>query len=57
MKLLEKIQNLPLKTRKIIFWLALIVLAAVLFWWRFGDLPQKFNNIEMPEININVPEI
>ncbi|KKT17446.1 MAG: hypothetical protein A2654_00985 [Candidatus Nealsonbacteria bacterium RIFCSPHIGHO2_01_FULL_43_31] len=61
MKFLEKIQSLPEKTRKIILWIILIVLAlAMLSWWisRIPGNIEKINlpKIAIPKININAPE-
>jgi len=58
-KFLERMQNLPLRTRKIIFWLALIVLAAGLFWWRFGNLPKRFDDFQAGDFlqKLNLPDI
>jgi len=52
MKFLEKIRSLPEKTRKIILWLVLIVLALIMFSWWASRIPGKIGQISFPEIDI-----
>ena len=47
MKFLEKIRNLPEKTRKIILWAIVIVLALIMLSWWASSIPEKFKNIKI----------
>jgi len=51
MKFLEKIRSLPEKTRKIILWAIVIVLALIMFSWWIKQL--NFPKIVIPKIDIN----
>ncbi|MFH1841305.1 MAG: hypothetical protein ABH800_00890 [Candidatus Nealsonbacteria bacterium] len=46
MNVLKKLQNFPLGTRKIIFWVVIVVLGVGLFVWRIGYFAQRINSIE-----------
>lgn len=66
MSILEKLQSLPEKTRKIILWAAVAILAAGLLLWWLGNLKEgiaklqtggifgdaELPNIEMPQISL-----
>ncbi len=66
MKFLQKIQNLPERTRKIILWSLVAVLAAgLLVWWaqtsqqRLAEFPggQFLEGLDFPEIKMpDMPE-
>ena len=59
MKFLEKIRSLPEKQRKIILWVIVIVLAVIMLTWWIGRLPERFERLELPNLNnieINVQE-
>ena len=64
MKFLEKIRRLPLKTRKIILWVSLIILGSIMLGWWLNRFSQKMEGLEpgkfieeMDLPKITVPEI
>jgi len=46
MRLLEKIRSLPERTRKIILWVVLIILALIMLNWWFGRFSKKMDNLQ-----------
>jgi len=57
MKFLEKIRNLPERTRKIILWVALIVLALIMLIWWVGRIPERLDNLQVNLPKITIPQI
>jgi len=65
---LDKIQNLPLKKRKIIFWSIMIILVVFSFWiylkdiqkrWKIlkgAEIKKEFKILELKEIFKNLPK-
>ncbi len=58
-RFLEKIQSLPLRTRKIIFWAILIILATGLIVWRFGSFQKRLGDFQLGQFiqGLNLPKI
>ncbi|MFH1780627.1 MAG: hypothetical protein ABH841_01275 [Candidatus Nealsonbacteria bacterium] len=61
MKFLKKIRSLPEKTRKVILWVIVIILAVIMLSWWIGRMPKIIKQldllkIEIPKINTNVQE-
>lgn len=56
---LKKIQNLPLATRKIIFWLIIIVLSLGLFGFWLKNLQERTKSFEREkfEEQLNLPQL
>ena len=50
MDLLNKLQNLPLRTRKIILWSLVSVLALFLFGWWVKNVKEKMSDIQKQEV-------
>ncbi|MFH1037004.1 MAG: hypothetical protein V1756_03035 [Patescibacteria group bacterium] len=59
MKFLEKIQNLPLKKKKIILWALMIIIGGTLFIWYIEDVQEKFGslNIENLKEGLGLPRL
>lgn len=57
MNFLEKIRHWPEKTRKIILWAILIVLASIMLFFWIGRIPEKIGQINLPKIEIPKIEI
>ena len=67
MSFLEKIRELPEKTRKIILWVVLIILALIMLSWWIGRIPERLDNfragqfieqLALPKITIpQIPEL
>jgi len=64
MNFLEKIRLLPIKTRKIILWASLIVLASAMFVWWFNGFSRKMSGLNpgkfMEELDlpkVTIPEM
>ncbi|MFH1462382.1 MAG: hypothetical protein ABIG08_01680 [bacterium] len=56
---MDKLQNLPKETKKIILWLSLIIVgSALLFWWS-NNLKLGLNNLKGEELRgqFQLPEI
>ena len=52
MKFLEKIRSLPERTRKIILWVIVIVLAIIMLSFWIGRIPGRIKQIDLPKIEI-----
>ncbi|MFH1423606.1 MAG: hypothetical protein ABIG29_01440 [Candidatus Nealsonbacteria bacterium] len=46
MKFLEKIRDLPERTRKIILWVVLIVFAAIMLVWWISRIPKRLDDFQ-----------
>jgi len=59
MKFLEKIRSLPEKTRKIILWVVVIVLALTMLIWWIGRIPQRLNGFQFGQFveELDLPKI
>jgi hypothetical protein len=62
--LLRKIQGLPEKKRKIIFWVLIILIAAVLIFFDIKSAQKRFKNFrlekfkeELPSPKIEIPKM
>ena len=57
MKFLEKLQNLPLKTRKVILWSIIVVVGSTLLFFWIGNIQKRIKGFEKGEImkEINLP--
>ena len=50
MDILTKLQNLPIKTKKIILWIIVGVLALFLFGWWVKNVKEKMSDIQKQEV-------
>ncbi len=59
MRFLQKIRSLPEKTRKIILWVTVIVLALIMLKWWIGRIPKRFDNFQAGLFinRLNLPKI
>ena len=59
MKFLEKIRNLPERTRKVILWVAVIVLASIMLFFWISNIPKSLNNFQAGQFieGLNLPKI
>ena len=46
MNILEKIQNLPERTRKIILWLVIIIIGIILLFFFLNNFQERLKNLE-----------
>ncbi|MFH1575675.1 MAG: hypothetical protein ABIB55_01885 [Candidatus Nealsonbacteria bacterium] len=52
---LEKIRNLPERTRKIILWIIVIISALIMLFFWIGSVSKRVGQLDLPKIEI--PEI
>lgn len=51
MSFLKKVQNLPELTRKIIFWILIIIISLALIFWFVNNFQKKIKNFKREELN------
>jgi hypothetical protein len=59
MKFLEKLQSLPLKTRKVILWSIIVIVGLTLLFFWLGNIQKTIKGFEKKEImkEINLPPL
>ena len=59
MNFLEKIQNLPLATRKIILWFLIIIIGILILWFWMKIFSKSLNNLQNSNLmeELKLPEL